>query len=338
MKKKLRLLLFPILLTSLLSACGTGGGNDPAKQSTLDAISASVRETATAQAGGQLNPNAAIETAHALATAQDESFLATQAAGSVLSDEARAATASAEAPIIAELPKYGVDPSAGRVGWIHPPETLEVEGFMQYDYINYFLATLAGDFVISADITWDAIGSESSCGFVMRSDGNEAAMNTYLATISRVASGHFLFLTIARGEMVTGQVIYANGRDPAFDWQNDATNRLTVVGRVDHFWIYTNGTLIGEVDPSEPPKLNLPPEPEPPADTSNLEAMAEFALRQAEYDREAQQVTAEYRSRLRALENADTNFERGFMALVALSRAGTKATCQFDNAWLWLIE
>lgn len=338
MNNNLRLVLLPLLLIGLLSACGTGGESDPARQSTLDAISASVLGTATAEAGFQQNPAASIETAQALATAQGQSFLATQAAGSVLSEEARAATASAEAPIIAELSNYGVDPSAGRVGWIHPPETLEVEGFMQYDYVNYFLATLAGDFVISADITWDAIGSESSCGFVMRSDGNEAAMNTYLATISRVASGHFLFLTIAKGEMVTGQVMYANGRDPAFDWQNGATNNLTVVGRADHFWIYTNGTLIGEVDPGEPPQLNLPPKPEPPADTSNVEAMAEYALKQAEYDREVQQVTAEYRARLRALEDADTNFERGFMALVALSRAGTKATCQFDNAWLWLID
>lgn len=338
MKKVLGSITASVILIGLLSACGAGGGNDPAKQSTLDAISASVRGTATAQAGFEQNPAASIETAHALATAQVESFLATQAAGSVLSDEARAATASAEAPILAELSKYGVDPSAGRVGWIHPPETLEVEGFMQYDYVNYFLATLASDFVISADITWDAIGSESSCGFVMRSDGNENAMNTYLATISRVASGHFLFLTIAEGEIVTGQVMYAGGRDPAFDWQNGATNRLTVVGRGDRFWIYTNGTLIGEVDPGEPPQLVLPPAPEQPADTSNLEAMAEFALRQAEYDREVAQVTAEYRARQRALENADTSFERGFMALVALSRAGTKATCQFDNAWLWLIE
>jgi len=338
MKKIFQLTMALVLLIGLLSACGTGSGNDPAKQGTLDAISASVRGTATAQAAGEQNPAIAIETAHALATAEEESFAATLAAGSVLSDEAKAATATAEAPILAELPKYGVDPSAGRVGWIHPPETLEVEGFMQYDYVNYFLATLASDFVISADITWDAIGSESSCGFVMRSDGNEDAMNTYLATISRVASGHFLFLTIAKGEIVTGQVMYAGGRDPAFDWQNGATNTLTVVGRADHFWIYTNGTLIGEVDPSEPPKLNLPPKPEEPADTSNAEAMAAYALKQAEYDQEVQQVTAEYRSRLRALENADTTFERGFMALVALSRAGKKATCQFDNAWLWLIE
>ena len=336
MKKTLQLIL--VLLIGLLSACGTDGNSSPEKQSTLDAISASVRGTATAQAAFEQDPNAPVATAHALATAQEESIAATQAAGFVLSEDAKAATATAEAPILAELTKFGVDPSAGRVGWIHPPETLEVEGYMQYDYVNYFLATLAGDFVISADITWDAIGSESSCGFVMRSDGNKDAMNTYLATISRVASGHFLFLTIAKGEIVTGQVMYANGRDPAFDWQNGATNTLTVVGRADHFWIYTNGTLIGEVDPSEPPKLSLPPKPEEPADTSNAEAMAEYAFKQADYDKEVQQVTAEYKARQRALQNADTIFDRGFMALVALSRAGKKATCQFDNAWLWLIE
>jgi len=338
MKQIFQLAMGLILLISMLSACGTGSGNDPAKQSTLDAISASVRGTATAKAASEQNPAAAIETAHALATAQEQSVAATLAAGSVLSEEAKAATATAEAPILAELPEYGVDPSQGRVGWIHPPASLEVEGFMDYDYVNYNLFTLAADFVISADITWDAVGSESSCGFVIRSDGNEDAMNTYLATISRVASGHFLFLTIAKGEFVTGQVMYANGRDPAFDWQNGATNRLTVVGRGDHFWIYTNGTLIGEVDPGAPPQLNLPPKPEKPADTSNVDAMAQYALQQAEYDKEVQQVTAEYRARLRALENADTSFERGFMALVALSRAGAKATCQFDNAWLWLIE
>ena len=338
MNKYFRVLVFLLLLNSILSACGSGGENEPSKQSTLDAISASVRGTATAQAAQKQSPNAAIETAHALATAQEESFEATLAAGSVLNDEAKAATAAAEAPILAELPKYGVDPTEGRVGWIHPPQTLEVEGFMQYDYVNYFLATLASDFVISADITWDAIGSESSCGFVMRSDGNEDAMNTYLATISRVASGHFLFLTVAKGEFVTGQVIYAGGRDPAFDWQNGATNRLTVVGRGDHFWIYTNGTLIGEVDPGEPPQLVLPPKPEKPADISNVDAMAAYALRQAEYEREVEQITDEYRARQQALQNADTSFERGFMALVALSRAGTKATCQFDNGWLWLIE
>jgi hypothetical protein len=66
--------------------------------------------------------------------------------------------------------------------------------------------------------------------------------------------------------------------------------------------------------------------------------MAQFALAQANYDAEVAQVRAEYRARQQALANADTIFDRGFMALVALSRAGKKATCQFDNAWLWLME
>ena len=337
MKQNIRLTISVLVLISILSACGSGG-DDAAQQSTLEAISETVRQTATAQAALDLNPNAAIETAHALATAQEQSVVETQSAQGALSAEAQAATATAVAPILAELPKYGVDPSAGKMGWIHPPETLEVEGFMQFDYVNYFISTLAQDFVISADITWDAVGSTSSCGFVIRSDGNQDAMDTYLATISRVGSGYFLFLTVAKGEPVTGQVYYANGRDPAFDWQNGATNNLTIVGRADHFWVYTNGTLIGEVDPSAPPILNLPPKPQEPADTSNVEAMAQYAVELANYDAEVAQITAEYNARKRALQNADTTFERGFMALVALSRDGKKTTCQFDNAWLWLID
>ncbi|MCI0554671.1 MAG: hypothetical protein L0287_27300 [Anaerolineae bacterium] len=325
------------VIGSLFSAC-TLPNNNVAKQSTLDAISASVRQTSSAVAAQNQNPNAPVETAQAEATAQAQSVAATLGAVGALSAEDQAATATAVAPILAELPKYGVDPTDGKVAWIHPPVSLEVQGFMQFDYINHFISTLAQDFVISADIKWDAIGSESSCGFVLRSDGNQEAMNTYLATISRVASGHFLFLTVAKGEVVTGQDIYADGRDPAFDWQNEATNRLTVVGRGNHFWIYTNGTLIGDVDPSAPPVLLLPPEPQQPADTSDAEAMADFLLRKASFDDEVIQVKAEFNARKKALQNADTTFERGFMAMVALSRAGTKATCQFDNAWLWLIE
>jgi len=309
-----------------------------AQQSTLDAISAYVRQTATAVAAQQQNPNAAIETAQAEATAQAQSVAGTQAALGALSADDQAATANAIAPILAELPTYGVDPAAGRVGWIHPPVTLEVEGFMQYDYINYFISTLAADFVVSADITWDAIGSASGCGFVLRSDGNEAALDQYLAIVTRVASGHVLFGTMAKGEVVTGQDIYAYNIDPAFDWQNNATNRFTVVGRGNQFFIYTNGTLIGEIDPTAPPELKLPPEPEKPVDTSNAEAMAAFALRKAEHEVVVEQIKADFRARQKAFREADKVFERGFIAMVALSQSGKKGVCQFDNAWLWLIE
>jgi hypothetical protein len=335
MKRKFRAtILLLLVLGVVLTACGGPSESDVAKQSTLDAISASVRQTSTAKAAFDQNPEASIETAQAQATAQAEFVAATQGALEAVSVEDQAATATAVAPILAELPKYDVDPAKGKVAWIHPPVSLEVEGFMNFDHVNYFISTLAQDFVISADISWDAIGSESSCGFVMRSNGNDDAMDTYLATISRVASGHFIFLTVAKGEVVTGQDIYADGRDPAFDWQNNATNRLTVVGRGNHFWIYTNGTLIGDVDPSAPPVLLLPPEPKQTAGMSE----AAFLLAQAQFDKEVALVKAEYNARLKALRDADTTFDSGFMAMVALSRAGAKATCQFDNAWLWLIE
>jgi hypothetical protein len=335
MNKK-RILIFLLVLMLVSLACGAGSTNT-AQESTLQAISDQVRGTGTALAAQNLDPAAAAQTSQADATAQNQSIAETQTAQNGLSSEAQAATASAIAPILGELPKYDVDPSKGRVDWIHPPVSLEVEGFMQFDYVNYFVTTLAQDFVISADITWDAIGSESSCGFVMRSDGNKEAMDTYLATISRVASGHFIFLTIAKGEAVTGQDIYAQDLDPAFNWQNQATNQLTVVGRGNHFWIYTNGTFIGEVDPSAPPKLVLPPEPKQPKGSDPV-AMAAYQLAKASFEEETRMVKAEYNARMKALKNADTTFDRGFMALVALSRAGTKATCKFDNAWLWLIE
>lgn len=330
-------LTIPLVLVFTSLACGIGS-NDTSEASTLQAISDQVRQTGTAAAAQQTDPLTVAQTAQAQATAFSEGVVQTQIALSSLGPDALTATAAAYAPILAELPTYGVDPASGKVAWVHPPVSLEVEGFMQFDYVNYFISVLAQDFVMSADISWDAIGSESSCGFVLRSNGNQDAMNTYLATISRVASGHFLFLTVAKGEVVTGQDIYAYGRDPGFDWQNNATNRLTVVGRGNRFYIYTNGTKIGEVDPSEPPQLILPPEPKRPADTNNAQAMAEFAVKQAEFETITQQIKADYNQRLQNLRNADTTFDRGFTALVALSRAGAKATCQFNNAWLFLIE
>src|SRR3990172_3570606 len=334
MKRNFQTTTLLLLLASL--SCGVGSGGI-AKESTLDAISASIRETATYQAAGNQNSNLGVETAQAQATAFSLSAGATQTAEAGLSDEAKAATASAVAPILAELPKYGVDPTAGRMGWIHPPVSLEVEGFMQYDYINNFIATVAGNFVVSAEITWDTIGSTSGCGFVLRSDGKEDGLNQYLAIVTRVANGHVLFATMAEGKVVTGQDIYAYGRDPNFNWQNKATNKLTVVGRGNRFCIYTNDTLIGEIDPSAPPaQPNLPPEPNKPSDETNAEAMANYLVKKAEHDAVVEQIRADFRARQQALQKADTVFERGFVAMVALSQSGRKTVCEFNNGWLWL--
>jgi hypothetical protein len=324
---KNRIVIFTLMLFLLLSSCGTAG-SEVARESTLQAISDQVRETGTASASQGGDAFSVAETAQAAATQLVQA-----------GPESMTATAAAFAPILAELPQYGVDPSEGRLGWVHPPVTLDASGFHQFEYVNYYLGTLATDFVVSADITWDTVGSTSGCGFVLRSDGNQVALSQYLAIITRVASGHFLFATMSNGEVVTGRDIYARYRDKTFDWQNNSTNRLTIVGRGDRFWIYTNGTLIGEVDPSAPlPGLALPPEPERPANPSDTQAMAEYNTRKAEYDSVVQQMRADYARRQNAVSSVDTYFERGFIALVALSESGRKTVCEFNNAWLFLIE
>ena len=314
--QKNKLVIFPLILIMVSLACGTGG-SDASTESTLEAISASVRATGTASAAQGSQAPQAVDT----------------------SSDSLTATAEAFAPILASLPKYGVDPSEGKIGWVHPPVSLDASGYRQFEYINYYIGTLAQDFVISADITWNTVGSTSGCGFVLRSDGNENALDQYVAIITRVASGHFLFFTMSDGEVVTGRDIYARYKDKTFNWENDTTNRLTIVGRGNRFWVYTNDTLIGEIDPSAPPpQPNLPPEPEKPANQSDPQAMLLYEQQKIEHAAIIQQMQADYAARQRAYSSADTVFDRGFMAMVALSESGRSTTCKFDNGWLFLID
>jgi hypothetical protein len=328
MKQRLYLAIHLLLFIILISACSQGNAsNDSAKNATLEAISAAVRGTATVEAAAKLNPNAPIETAQAEATLQSQAIGATQAAQAALSDEARAATATAFAPFAAELPVYGVDPSQGRPGWIHPPVTLDIDGYLQYDYLNQFIATVARDFVISSDITWSTQYGTSGCGFVLRSNGDKKALDQYIVVVTRGASGHVVFSTMSKGDIVSGRDIYAYGKDPLFQWGNNVTNRLTVVGRGKIFSIYSNDTLIGEVDPTAPVSLpGIPPAPKVPGVGGVVDPGAV-----------ATQITADYQARQREAAGAEKNFERGFVALVVLSESG-RSVCTFENTWLWLID
>jgi len=327
-----------LIFIALLSACGQGANSEAAREATLEAISAAVRGTATVEAAGELKPQAAVETAQAEATARSQEMDAALATQSALGDEARAATATAFAPFVASLPRYGVDPEQGRPGWIHPPVTLEVDGYMSYDYVNNFLATVAQDFVVSSDITWNTQYGTSGCGFVLRSDGNKNALNQYMVISTRGASGHVLFVTMSNGKVVGGRDIYAYGIDPNFNWENNATNRLTVVGRGDEFTIYSNDTLIGTINPQDPVRLpGIPPVPNPPANVGDVNAMNLYKKQLAEQQAVATQITSDYQARQREANAADKLFQRGFVAMVVLSESG-RSECNFDNTWLWLIE
>ncbi len=333
--KSLRFLGVILAMVFATLACGLPNEE---REAAVQALERSIAQTATAGSSGEVDFAGNIQTAEAEATAVGQSLAATQAAQEAISAEAKAATASAFTPYLSELPKYGVDPERGRPGWIHPPLRLEAEGYLQYDYGNQFLGTVAQDFVVSADITWNTRFGTTGCGFVLRSDGNEEAISQYIVIATRAASGHVIFSTMAKGEIIDAKDIYAYGVDEKFDFHNDATNRLTVVGRGNTFSIFTNGTLISEIEAGGPPSPPvIPPPPEKPDDVTDAQAMQAYNASLEEYNNVVAQMQSNYRSRQQAYEEHGTKFERGFIAMVALNESG-KTICQFDNAWLWLIE
>lgn len=278
--KRWPVIVLPVILF-MVAACNAGSEGQVATAESLGQV---LVQTATAQAAQVVDPGDTIATAEAEATLQGQAVEAAKEAEATALALDQAATATAVAPIEAELRSYGIDPSGGRVGWIHPPVTLDVEGYLQFGYDSDFIETVAADFVVAADITWNTQYGSTGCGYVVRSDGKEEAFNQYLIIATRAAEGHVGFFVQRDGEISIdeSQEIYANGIDPLFEWQNDTANRMVVVGRGDTFTIYTNGTKIGE-------------------------------------------------------QTIEAGFEKGFVAFVALNESGfTK--CQFDNAWLWLMN
>jgi hypothetical protein len=322
----------------LLSVFGCSSSGVDEQEATAQAIGQSIFLTATAAAEGAFDTDANRQTAEAAATAVSEAAAATQEVVAEVDQQVQSGTATAEAPILAELPNYDVDPAGGRVGWIHPPLEVHTEGYMQYDYGNIFLGTVAEDFVVSADITWNTQYGTAACGFVLRSDGNEEAFNQYLVLATRGGNGRVVFNTMAEGEVLDGYDLYAYGLDPEFDWQNDSTNRLTVVGRGSTFTIFTNGTEIGVINAGEPPPAPYTPAaPDKPAEDASNEEKEAYALAKEEYDRAVASIWTNYNDRMSVYEDHGTEFPRGFIAMVALNESGY-TNCKFDNTWLWLIN
>ncbi len=303
----------------------------------LEAFEQEIAMTATARAAEQGNEGDSVATVQAQATESTNFIQATQTAQANLSQQEAAATRAAFGPILAELPKYGVDPESGRPAWVHPPLTIDVSGYMQYDYANQYIGTVAEDFVLSADITWNTQYGSTGCGFILRTNGDEENLDAYLAVATRFGNGRVLFGTIAQNEIVNGKDFYAYGLDPNFDWKNDTTNRLTVVGRGTNMQIYTNDTLIGDFDVTEPPpRPYIPPPPASPADPDDKDQVAAYEAAKAEYDSVVAQINSAYNRSVAEYEARDVEFLKGFVAFVALNESGT-THCEFDNAWLFLI-
>jgi hypothetical protein len=131
---------------------------------------------------------------------------------------------------------------------------------------------------------------------------------------TRGANGHVVFTTMAEGGIVTGQDIYAYGLDPNFQWQNDTTNRLTIGGIGERYSIYTNDTLIGEINPSDPPPQPYLPAPlVQPGDLNDAQMIEKYRQEKEEYDDVVKQIRAKYHGRVEAFNDSEKVFEKGLI-------------------------
>jgi hypothetical protein len=327
------------LLSALLACNLTPSGSTPNNNPTEAAIATSIAANATlaAQLGATLQVEPAQPTATQAPIATKPAQTAAPAAQCTALSADQSATQTALQPILGELSLYGIEPQPGKLGWIQPPLSLEVDQYLGTKFDTKFPLTVAKDFVLSSDITWNTEYGGSGCGFVFRSDGKKDAPSQYLVATSRLADGHVFFAVMSQGELVVGKDFYANGIDPKFDASNGATNHLAVVAQGNTFTIYSNGTKLGQADPTAPlPPLDLPKPPAKPANLSDPVANAQYQSALADYRALVTRLKAEYEKRLGLWRKLDKVFERGFVSLGVVAQSG-RTQCDFNNAWLWLL-
>ncbi len=334
MMRKFFLLFALLTLIGAALACGSGSDANATAQAINDVFS----KTATAVFSSSSSSDNTLATAQAGATEQAQELVGTLEAVSASDTEAQQATAAAEAPVIGELKLYGIDPEKGHVAWIHPPKTLDVDGYMAFDYANDYPATIARDFVMSAEITWNTQYGSSGCGFMLRSNGDKNAPDQYMTLITRGGSGHLIFAIIDKGDPAGGYDIFPREHDKSFDWHNDTTNRVAVMGDGGVFTFYTNGVWVGEVDLNQPPpKPVMPARPSPPNDQNDNNAMDQYRQQIEEYDKLVGDMNINYASLLGRFEDESPIYEEGFVGLLIASESG-HTVCHFDNAWLWMMD
>jgi hypothetical protein len=324
------------VLTLLLQGCGTSTQSN-SSNATLTAISQAIAGTATAEKANASNAGD-LATAQAEATQQSQKISATQTAQLANRDITKLGTATVAAPIIAELPVYGLDASSGEVGWIHNPLTLDVSGYQQSTYGNDFMNITAKNFVLAADVTWNTQYGDSGCGFMFRSNGDKQNPNQYMLIATRFATGRVIFTAVADGELANIHDFYPKDADRSFQWENDTTNRIAIMARDNLIEIYTNGEKIGEIDTTQPPEqIILPAKPLPPIDNSDSAAQKAYEDQLAAYQQTIEQAQQNFQIAKANYQEGKAVFTDGFLAMLAATQGG-RTVCKFDNAWLWLLE
>ena len=348
------LCLIFVVLFFQASCVISGGDNEPDEPIEVQ-ISARLTETAAAEVpqDNEQVPgpdSGATETALAVAQVAEltvqaqqaqsaQETAAAQAAQATAEGAAQQATLTAQAPVVAELPYYDVDPNNGYLAWVHRPVTLEAVGYRSDEFANDYIQMPAADFVMAADITWDSKYGDSGCGFILRSDGNPDAPSQYIVLISRSASGHAYWMAQAKGEVFNFRNWYANWLDPAFDWHNGTTNRLAVVAQGPILRVYTNKTLVGTIDTSQPPPPvpDLPSPPDKPPGALTAEQKAQYDAAVAVYNQLKNLINRYHSSAVKLFKNNDAVYEQGLVGMFAFAYSGY-ITCDYSNAWLWMLQ
>jgi hypothetical protein len=325
-----------VLLAILIQGCSASTPGD-ATRATLTAMSRVISGTATAEKA-QPSSLGDLAAAQDEATQQSQKISVTQTAQLANRDTTKFATATITAPIVAELPLYGLNASSGELGWIHNPLTLDISGWNQMDYGNDFPNITAKDFVLAADVTWNTQYGDSGCGFMFRSNGNQQKPDLYMVIATRFTSGRVIFTALTDGELANIHDFYPKTEDRAFQWENDTTNRIAIVARGNLIEIYTNRVKIGEVDTSQPPSpIVLPAKPTPPLDQSDVAAQNIYIAQLEEYEQITQQAQKNFEIAYANYLKRQAIFTDGFLSMLAATQSG-RTVGTFNNAWLWLLE
>ena len=328
--------LILLLLVILVSGCGARQ-TDPMSL-TLTPLSAAVAGTATAQAANVGGAGDQLATAISKATAQSANIYATQTARGSLNDASRQATATVIAPVVAELPRYNIDPGQGYVAWVHKPVTIDLNGYQQTGYANDYQQVTAKDFVMAADITWYTYNSLSACGFMFRSNGDKNKPSQYMVIITRFATGYLAFTATVDGQTSNMRTFYPPQQDKSFNWQNNATNRLAVVARGALIDVYTNGVMIGEIDTTQPPadSLQSPPTLELPKNATP-EQLQEYQNQMTQNSQNIDLVKSQMSDARKNFAKNKPIFSEGLLGFIDVSQSG-ESKCTFSNGWLFILN
>jgi hypothetical protein len=337
MKKRNVPLLIVVLLPFTIS-CGLGAKQLDPLSLTLTPLSAAIKGTATAGAADVGGAGDKLATAVAKATSESRKLYVTQTALAVLNDQSRWATATFEAPVVAELPRYGVNPNSGHVGWIHNPVTIDLNGYQQYGFANDYGGVTAKDFVLAADITWYTHNSLSACGFMFRSNGDKVKPDQYMVFITSFASGYLAFTGTTDGEISNMRVYFPKNKDQSFNWFNNGTNRLVIVARGTLIDLYTNAVLIATVDITKPPPDSIPTPPNfsLPAGASSAQ-MQQYNEQREQYNDQIAMMRSQLAKAKRNFATSQPLLDAGLLSFLGVSQSG-QTTCTFSNAWLFVID